>query len=99
MPGQVLPQPVVEQGLLLAVHVQVVAQRPRHQAVEVAVGQVDTAASGQGQGEADGDEQGFGQAKMHVLFLAEAGQTVDANGGLAVPLHQRSGGALASGVE
>ncbi|MNC63701.1 hypothetical protein D3C75_1138460 [compost metagenome] len=62
MPGQVLPQPVVKHGLLLTVHGQVVTQRPRHQAVEVAVGQVDTVAGSQGQGAADGDEQGFGQA-------------------------------------
>ncbi|MCY1413943.1 hypothetical protein D9M71_293810 [compost metagenome] len=62
MPGQVLAQPIVQQRPLLAVHVQVVAQRPRHQAVEVAIGQVDAAAGGQGQGEADGDKQGFGQA-------------------------------------
>ncbi|MNG37475.1 hypothetical protein D3C84_1248390 [compost metagenome] len=57
-----LLEALVEQYFLLAVHVQVVAQRPRHQAVEVAVGQVDTVAGSQGQGAADGDEQGFGQA-------------------------------------
>ncbi|MNP63393.1 hypothetical protein D3C76_1587800 [compost metagenome] len=50
MPGQVLFEALVEPGLLLAVHVQVVVERPRHQHVEVAISQVDAAAGQHQQG-------------------------------------------------
>ncbi|OEC79652.1 hypothetical protein BCV60_00010 [Bacillus halotolerans] len=80
MPGQVLLEPLVEPVLLLAVHVQVVAQRPGHQHVKVAVGQVDAAARQhqQARGYQQQGAQGFGQAGRHERILAGAGQVVDA---------------------
>jgi len=47
VPGDVFAQLFAQTGLLVAVHVQIVVQRPGNQQVQVAIGEVDTTAADQ----------------------------------------------------
>ncbi|MNL74736.1 hypothetical protein D3C87_2004160 [compost metagenome] len=71
MPAQVLSQAFVEPVFLLAVHIQVIAERPRDDHVEIAIGQVHAAARAEGETEGDNDGEAL-QPARHGQVLANA---------------------------
>ncbi|MNT44498.1 hypothetical protein D3C72_1810270 [compost metagenome] len=71
VPAQVLLQPFVQPAFLLAVHVQVIAERPGNDHVEVAVSQAHATASAER--ESDGERNGYMcEPARHGRVLAKA---------------------------
>ncbi|MNC70414.1 hypothetical protein D3C75_1212220 [compost metagenome] len=71
MPAQVFLEALVEPAFLLTVHVQVVAERPWNDHVEVAVGQAHAAARAEGEAEHEHEGDVFEPAR-HGRILAKA---------------------------
>ncbi|MCY1437545.1 hypothetical protein D9M71_537110 [compost metagenome] len=71
VPAQVFLQALIQPDFLLAVHVQVVAERPGDDHIEIAVGQAHAAARAEGEGNGQHNGEMFEPAG-HGRFLAKA---------------------------